>query len=752
VVFVSKNATSSTWNVFGSHTYSEKGSFNVQVTVTDDDGNTVTTGQAAANTVTFLVLDAALTDTTSTTGPYSYTTTEGHSIPGGPVLVATFADNNPSAPISDFPSTNLLIDWGDGTPTTQGTVTFLGASATQSFWGVLGDHTYGEPTGSPYSVKVHVTDVDGSAIITSGTTVFVNDEVLSDITPQAPGQAEYDPVEGNSSGNQIVATFTDNNPNAPASDFPSSNLVINWGDNTTSNGTIQLVSRSSSISTWNVIGSHTYAELGQFNISVTITDVDGSTLTTPSGAGTQVVEDVQDAPLTDATPNQTFTAVEGNSTGTIVVAVFNDHNPSAPASDFGNGLPTPNLLIDWGDSTTSNGSIVQIAPSAAGVSTWEVLGSHTYDDFGTFSVHVMVTDADGAILPTTNGTHINVADAALADVAVQTTYNACANTSTGSQVVATFTDNNPFATSSDFSAVIHWGDNTTSFVGSGAFSEVGFNPPTNSTWNLNAGHTYLHAGIFNVSVTIMDEDGATLNTPATGANQITFNVGPNNMLFTTMPPTVVSGKPFTVVVTGYDNALDTQVSTGYNGPITLSIKPGTGPVGGHLGGTLTVFAINGVATFNNLTLDKATPPPYHLRATSNCGFSDSSPAGIEVTASNMVVTSDTLIPKPGIPFKITFTAVDSTGATATNYNSMVDLMITQTPLHGMVSANGGPYMPNGSNLGTFAITSGKGTVTLKFNNPGTYTISWATTDGLFSGSFTWSYGRRLNFSTTFRHT
>lgn len=49
---------------------------------------------------------------------------------------------------------------------------------------------------------------------------------------------------------------------------------------------------------------------------------------------------------------------------------------------------------------------------------------------------------------------------------------------------------------------------------------------------------------------------------------------------------------------------DGSVLTSYNGPVTISLKDETGTQGATLGGTKTVNAVNGVATFTDLTIDK----------------------------------------------------------------------------------------------------------------------------------------------------
>ncbi len=81
---------------------------------------------------------------------------------------------------------------------------------------------------------------------------------------------------------------------------------------------------------------------------------------------------------------------------------------------------------------------------------------------------------------------------------------------------------------------------------------------------------------------------------------------------TTQPPsTITAGQPFGLAVT-VENA-DGTVNTSYNGSVTVGDGNGY-----TLGGTLSVNAINGVATFSGLTEDTAgantwTPTPAGCR-------------------------------------------------------------------------------------------------------------------------------------------
>lgn len=81
--------------------------------------------------------------------------------------------------------------------------------------------------------------------------------------------------------------------------------------------------------------------------------------------------------------------------------------------------------------------------------------------------------------------------------------------------------------------------------------------------------------------------------------------------FTTAPTnSTADNAPGIVVVKAYDVA--GHVDTAFDGEVTLAIAGGTGPDGATLGGTSTVNAVAGVATFDDLTL--GTAGSYRLLA------------------------------------------------------------------------------------------------------------------------------------------
>ena len=142
-----------------------------------------------------------------------------------------------------------------------------------------------------------------------------------DITPPTT----YHAVEGNVTGSQIVATFTDSNPAAAPADFSG---TINWGDYSTVD-TFSSSSVTLDSGTFSVHGSHIYAEPGSYHVTVVINCVYGQ-----SATATNTTVAVADAALTDTTSVATYSVTAGKSTASKVLATFTDGNPAAPASDL----------------------------------------------------------------------------------------------------------------------------------------------------------------------------------------------------------------------------------------------------------------------------------------------------------------------------------------------------------------------------------------------------------------------------------
>ena len=153
------------------------------------------------------------------------------------------------------------------------TLELVSREATTSTWRVLGSTTYAEK--GNYSVIVLIQDISGGTTLMSKKTKFkVADGPLTDVTATTTLSA----VAGTSTGTHVLATFTDANPFAPVEDFKP---TVKWGGTLVATPTVsvELVSRSATESTWNVVGSAVYKKPGNYAVSVSVKDVDGSKLT-----------------------------------------------------------------------------------------------------------------------------------------------------------------------------------------------------------------------------------------------------------------------------------------------------------------------------------------------------------------------------------------------------------------------------------------------------------------------------------------
>jgi hypothetical protein len=180
----------------------------------------------------------------------SISSTEGQSFTG---TVATFTVPSTTPTPADY---SVSINWGDGV-TSAGTVTGGAGSFT-----VSGTHTYAEE--GSFTATVTITDINTTTNkATANTTAIVGDAAL-----HASGAK---PTRKGNSVSGTVATFTDDNPFAPVSDFTA---TIAWGDGKTTNGTV-----ADPATVFHVSGNHTYSKSGTYTIKITIKDDGGSTAT-----------------------------------------------------------------------------------------------------------------------------------------------------------------------------------------------------------------------------------------------------------------------------------------------------------------------------------------------------------------------------------------------------------------------------------------------------------------------------------------
>src|SRR5262249_30500793 len=139
------------------------------------------------------------------------------------------------------------INWGDGT-SSAGTITQSAGVFT-----VSGSHTYVGDTlgGRSGVVEGNRTEVRHGGLAAQKAT---SSATVTDPNVIVTGGFSFTVAEGSAAVSGIVATFTDpGNPTGTAEDAADYGATINWGDGTSSAGTI-----TQSAGRFTVSGSHTY--------------------------------------------------------------------------------------------------------------------------------------------------------------------------------------------------------------------------------------------------------------------------------------------------------------------------------------------------------------------------------------------------------------------------------------------------------------------------------------------------------------
>lgn len=156
------------------------------------------------------------------------------------------------------------------------------------------------------------------------------------------------------------------------------------------------------------------------------------------------------------------------------------------------------------------------------------------------------------------------------------------------------------------------------------------------------------------------------------------------------------------------------VATGYTGDVTVSL--GTNPTGATLGGTLTVAAVAGVATFSNLTLNRSGKN-FKLSATAS-GLRTVTSNAFSIPTECVFTTQPSYAPlNTAIP-SVVVTVQDSAGNPDTTYNGTVTVALYTASAAGTLS-------------GTKSVTAVAGVATfstLTINVAGTYTLIASATE------------------------
>jgi hypothetical protein len=307
--------------VTGDHTYKDNGVYKVTVIVIDkDEGQGKNSFNITVNN-TPPIVDAG-TDQTIEEGQKA-------------VINAQFSDSG------ELDTHKAIINWGDGSPNTDGIV---GSGV------ITADHVYKD--NGTYMAIVTVTDKDGAQ---------AKDTIIINVTNKSP---ETIPIVDQTIEEGQIFTLNTKFTDAGVNDTHKS--LINWGDGSQPVDGVITESNGSGV----ITGDRVYKDNGIYKVIVTLTDKDGGKLTNEFN-----IKVVNKNPEIMSGVDQTID--EGQSV--VINASFKDDGV----------LDTHKALINWGDSDSSDGVIKESDGSGTFTS------NHIYKDNGIYEIMAIVTDKDG---------------------------------------------------------------------------------------------------------------------------------------------------------------------------------------------------------------------------------------------------------------------------------------------------------------------------------------------------------------------
>ena len=226
---------------------------------------------------------------------------------------------------------------------------------------------------------------------------------------------------------------------------------------------------------------------GDFTVSVSATDKDGGITAT-----SRIVSVANVAPQITALNLSANPLDEGDLLQ--VTGTFDD--PGA--------ADTHTVTIDWGD-----GIVIRVPASPAHT----LSASHVYADNGTYPVIVTVTDDDGGF-DTRGPIPVTVRNVAPVITSFNNSSPGAGGAVEGQQisVAATFNDK---GTLDVHTATIDWGDSTSSPA---SVFEAPFGPPgsqAGADGRASGNHVYRDGGIYTITITLRDDDGAVVSRSST---------------------------------------------------------------------------------------------------------------------------------------------------------------------------------------------------------------------------------------------
>jgi hypothetical protein len=512
------NGTNITATAAHTYQYASSPTVNVSLVNTDTLAN-------ANNSLVLAVADAPLTLVSG--GPSSGT--EG--VFSNQTLL-TFSDGNTAATTNDY----IVSSYSFGAAVSNITPVIVANGGGQ--FSVQSDFAYYDE--GTNTIQVTVTDQHGGQVVSNSTTIIVGDAPLAIVSTN-----NLVFTEGIVS-NATLLTFNDGNVlvNQDPSDFTA---LIDWGDGSAiDTNPVTYVTNNTQFA---VTGSHMYAEESTNLVTVTVIDKGGSTITV-SGDPAAVVDALLTVVSVDlATPVNGYEPLSVQFTNLMGAALitFSDANTVSyqhpPYQEY-------KAIIQWGDGTSSMGTVVPTSPNV-----YAVYGDHIYNSTCTnFTVTVQVNDVGSALATSSVAKTFTlyVQDAQFTwygPLYIHSKNNAVFN-----GIVASFSYLDTALGASAFTGTIDWGDSTpydtnATFVANG-----------NGTYLVLGSHTYqtVNQRYNRYTVTVTVKDSNVCSSPESNSEYLT-HVSTFTGLDVQMNPTnmyVVTGVSFTLpVATFTDPAL-----------------------------------------------------------------------------------------------------------------------------------------------------------------------------------------------------
>ncbi|HVT79708.1 MAG TPA: hypothetical protein VHM90_03545, partial [Phycisphaerae bacterium] len=200
----------------------------------------------------------------------------------------------------------------------------------------------------------------------------------------------------------------------------------------------------------------------------------------------------------------------------------------------------------------------------------------------------------------------------------------------------------------------------------------------------------------------------------------------NRLIFRQPPAGGVAGIPLSPIVIDVEDA-DGNIVTSENSTITLSVA--SGPLGSSTGGTISVQAQNGVATFSNLTILSPLAGTFTLLAADGAlGAITSSPFAVTLPPHLVFASVPGSLVAGATSPTVQVLIEDSTGQVITSNSSTITLSVGSGPLGGAIIGNLSVPAVNG-------VASFPG---LSFHTAGSYILnaSGSAITGISSGTLT----------------